>query len=222
MKFRFKVSILENSSAVGIENINYIKSYLNVSGFLVVDFILRAEDCGSPSRRERQYLLIVPVSTSEIDQLAEGFVSPPWVKDFLNTIEQLKLPPVDPQTFLLAPDSEVYCDWLHQAYSAPCCHRFSFACALCVTSQPALSLARRVFHFDGACFSFPSDCSATQACSTSGPWLVTSRHGLGASIVPVVTLGLRLVFAPCKIAVCLQTVCLARAARRSSTGRSWT
>ena len=134
VKFRFKFSILENSSAVGVENINYIKSYLNVSGFLVVDFILRAEECGSPSRRERQYLLIVPISTSEIDQLAEGFVSPPWVKDFLDTIDQLKLPSVDPQTFLLAPDSEVYCDWLHQAYSTPC------LCGVCVcnlTSQPA-------------------------------------------------------------------------------------
>ena len=104
------MSFLENSSILGERNINYIVNYLNYFGFVVVAFILKAEDYLSPCRRERQYLLVFPLQTEPLDQTADGFVMPGYVSALSEALGSMKSGPGDVRQFLLEKSDPFYVD----------------------------------------------------------------------------------------------------------------
>ncbi len=110
--YRFKLTMLENSSIVGEANIRYITNYLNYFGFFVLPVISRAEDFGSPSRRERQYLIIVPLSSEAIDQFKEDFQEPAWANTFRTALNAMHIGPGKPSAVLLPKTSPMYQVWL--------------------------------------------------------------------------------------------------------------
>jgi len=115
VRFRFKLSILENSSILGARNIQYITHYLNVYGFFVHDTMKKAELYGSGVKRERQYLLVVPVCEGEIDQLKDDFPTPAWVAEFENIMTMLQIGSSSPDKVLLDKDDPVYVSFLDEA-----------------------------------------------------------------------------------------------------------
>ena len=107
-KFRYRCTLLENSKVLGAQNLQFITDYLNVFGFFVHCFQAKAEIYGSATKRERQYLLITPVSDTEIDQTVEGFVKPLWVAPFSALMDTLEIGCGDPYDLLLTSDSLIY------------------------------------------------------------------------------------------------------------------
>lgn len=99
-----QVSLLENSKILGDQNILYVKQLLQPAGFDVLDFRTDAADYGSPSRRERQYLLIV---------LADGAVglAPPWAPRFLSVLSSMRVGHGDPYMYIYPATHPQYIEW---------------------------------------------------------------------------------------------------------------
>ena len=113
IKFRFPLTLLENSAILGAENINFIIEYLNYFGFFVHPWTLKAEDYKSPVRRERQYLAVIPLALESIDQLDEGFVKPAYVAEFTAALSSMVQGQGSPNDFLLPKSSPDYMSY-HQ------------------------------------------------------------------------------------------------------------
>jgi len=115
-KFKYKVSLLENSSVLGERNIKYICEYLNVFGLLVVPVMVKAEEYGSGSRRERQYLLVVLIAHDQIDQFAKDFERPACIDRFLVALKDMQIGPGNVDDFLFDKDSSPAQDFVETMY----------------------------------------------------------------------------------------------------------
>ena len=112
-KFRFPLSLLENSAILGKENIRFITDYLNFFGIIVYAFTLCAKQCRSGVARERQYMLVVPLQETPLDQNAEGYKMPDWVMEFAAALQSLQVGVGDPNSVLMDRDDPHYVMW-HQ------------------------------------------------------------------------------------------------------------
>jgi len=112
VRFRFALTFLENSSILGLRNIMYIINYLNFYGFYVYHCLIKGEKHGSPSRRERQIMLVTPVSETEIDQTESSFVHPAWVKEMALCLESVEIGPGNPDRVLLDMADPLYLEFL--------------------------------------------------------------------------------------------------------------
>ena len=77
------VSVLENSKILGEENLRFMKEFVEPEGFETHAFTLDASQYGSPSRRDRQYMLVV----------AKECVRPDWVASVKSLIPALACGP---------------------------------------------------------------------------------------------------------------------------------
>jgi len=112
--YKFKLTLLENSSVLGQANLEYIITYLNVSGILVWPFMLKAEKNKSPSRRERQYMICALVSPEAIDQLVEGFAFPEQLREFSRLLSKMEVGPGSPDDYILDPENPWHLDILEE------------------------------------------------------------------------------------------------------------
>ena len=97
---RWPLSLCENSKLLGKHNIIYMIQLLNKKGFYVLDFLLCAQDYGSASYRQRQYLAVADTGEDSIDQTADGYETPSWVPMFVDILARLKCPPCNVDDFL--------------------------------------------------------------------------------------------------------------------------
>ena len=111
---RFGASLLENSSILGDENVRFICNYVNFFGFVVIAFQLSADKCGSPAARDRQYMLIVPIQFSALDQYGEGYELPQWMYEFTKALSDYMIGGGNPCEILLERHDPLYETW-HQA-----------------------------------------------------------------------------------------------------------
>jgi len=113
--WRHAVTVLENSAILGARNIEYIVAYLNNFGFFVYAFQLAAELYKSPSRRLRQFLLILPLSLEPIDQTEKNFKEPPGLADFKAGLEVMQIGPGDPDSVLVDKENIHYTEVILEA-----------------------------------------------------------------------------------------------------------
>ena len=99
---RPRCSILENSKVLGDQNLKYLIALLTAHNFDVFAFTADAAEFGSPSRRDRQYVVVVPSN----DRPGA------WTIEFENLLFNMRVGAGNPYDYLLQPEHPRYLKWL--------------------------------------------------------------------------------------------------------------
>ena len=106
-RLSYTESVLENVKFIGAVNLRSIVRILNKAGIFVHSFVLKSDLYFSPSKRDRQIMLAMPLQDTSFDQYDEGFRAPVWVHDFSSAMEAIQLGPGEPALHTLSADHEL-------------------------------------------------------------------------------------------------------------------
>ena len=99
--------------------IKFIIEFVNQHGIYVHSFRLAAEDYGSPTVRDRQYLLLFPIEeTTPINQLADEYNTPYWSTEFTDALERMQIGAGDPDCYILPEENPFKTAWRTAARAA--------------------------------------------------------------------------------------------------------